>query len=128
MAFLVPNIGEKTCLNAVSTMMLSATLYLYTNDITPNSTHVMSNFIVAADFMYTNPTFGVVATDGAGKAYMVMTDTTLTQNNTTSQVVYGYFIADGSGNLVCAENFTPITLEANGDQIRISNLSFRLYC
>jgi len=128
MAFVVPNVGERTLLGAVSMYMTNCTIFLYNNDITPNATDVLGDYTQASDFTNMSLNWGSISTDGSGRAYMVLNDTTFTQAANTTQTIYGYYIQDGSGNLICAEKFTTsYPLEATGDQIRLSGLSFRLY-
>lgn len=128
MAFVAPNEGERRLLEEISAAFaVSYSVALFANDITPAATHVLADVTPASDISYAICNFGSVTTDGGGKAVMVQTATTFTQTADTTQTVYGYYITNGT-YLIVAERFaSPITLTTNGDQIRMSSLSFRLY-
>ena len=108
MALVVPNASEKTALELILNQALS--LRLYSNNVTPANTDVLATYTVVAgggyanvDLTYANWT--VTAGSPTEALYASHLSFTFTGATTAPGTIYGYYIVDAGGLLVCAERF-----------------------
>lgn len=130
MAFVVPTSGaidfDVACVDKM--LDVSASAYLYVNDVTPAKTHTVGDFAPAAAMLGVNVSLlysSVTGSNGTG-SYNA-NPITFTQTSAAAQTAFGWYVTDGS-TLFFAERFiSTYSLLVSGDQVRISDHTFRLH-
>lgn len=128
MTLLVPNDGEVVMLKAMfnHTSPEDQLLKLFKNDITPNKSHIASDF-TEADFAgysavaLTGSSWSVVAGSPSTASYSEQSFTS--SAGSQNQDIYGYYVVQASsGKILFAERFpaAPYNIADNADQIRVT--------
>lgn len=108
MTLIVNQTNAKTMLNLIKSGQLTGSiLRLFQNNYTPLDTDTAANFTQATFTGYaaiTLNTWGTPFTNGSNKAEVDEIIRTFTQTGVgVTNTVYGYYVTDGSGNLLWAE-------------------------
>lgn len=111
---------------------LLATLHLYKNDYTPLVTSVAGDFVEAdfsgyAAWNFASPgnEWPVATLDGSNNAQSIMTPINFEHNGgATNNDIYGAYMLDGAGNLICAERYAgaPFTMDTAGAKFTVTPL------
>lgn len=124
MALLVPNVGERLCLEYLVNKGApqNLVLRLFTNNVTPGETDTAATYTEASGFGYAALTLAGASwtvPDGGPASFAQQTFTfTGALGN-----VYGYYLTRATGGeLILAERFTdgPYNVVNNGDQIKVT--------
>lgn len=131
MAFVLADVGAAMLLNAAlnnvwPTGGKDLTLKLFVSDTNPADTNVAGDFTEASGGDYSTKTLSNgswVVADAAGIQTASYAEQTFTFNGALSggASIYGYYVVDADGVLVCAgrldETFTPAN---NGDTLKVT--------
>ena len=115
-----PNVGEVVMLTDALANDNAWSVKLFQNDHTPSDSDTDSDYTEADFGGYSAGSLskdGGVGTDGAGKAAQDYDPITWTHDGSSSdQDVYGWYIEDSGGTLVCASRFdaAPVTMGTGG--------------
>lgn len=128
MPFVVPSVGEVVLLELIRGNMLNlgGGIFLFKNDYTPDNDTILTDFTEADFTGYASqaiPATWALTTVIAGRAFtsnapMVF----LCTGGATPNNIYGYWITDGSGNLIFAERFAsaPLVMDTAGQTISVT--------
>jgi len=100
--------------------LIAPVLHLYVNDFTPLPTSVVGDFTEAAfgGYATTLPVFGDAIVGPGGLISCPAGIHIFTCDGTDGEVVYGWYLLDSAGGLVCAGRFAaPRNMAADGDTI-----------
>lgn len=113
MSLLVPDVGEVQALTKWLNQNL--TLKLYSNNKTPAEGDTAASYTVVSGGGYANKTLAfanwtIGTTAGTTSAQYTVQDFNFTGVTVAPGTVYGYYIVDGSNNLLWAERFSEASL------------------
>ena len=120
MSLKVPNGGELKLMDAIRTYLNSnAYLKLFKNDKAPGDTDTTAGYTEAdfpgyAGIQLASWSAAVTNADGKGELNETARTFTMTGSSPTN-TIYGYYVTDGSNNLLWAERAAaPYAMDANG--------------
>lgn len=130
MTLVVPDVGEVAMLNSILSVTASAvldplTLKLYSNNRTPAHGDVAGDYTVVTGGGYASTalvkTNWVVSSGSPSVAqYNAFIDFNFTGATGAPGTIYGYYITDANGTLICSERFpSPPFTPINGSLIRV---------
>jgi hypothetical protein len=111
--------------NVGATANNDVSLKLFTNNINPSDTDIAATYTEAAGGGYAAKTltaanFTISTVAGISQAAYALQTYTFTGALTASASVYGWYLVDGDGVLICAQKSDTVITPANGSQVLVT--------
>lgn len=94
----------------------------YTRDALDTTAHFIPATGLVGQYVF-GSNFGSVGLISSTMATAhILTPMNQTYTGFSNQTIYGFFVNDPQGDLICADSFTPITVACSGDVVRLTSL------